>query len=46
MKYYIAATILAIAHSQLTVVRELQSELLAENVPFNVIYIIDNQNDR
>ena len=42
MKYYIVATILAVANSQLTVVRELESEVLAENVPFNITYIIDN----
>ena len=42
MKYYIVATILAVANSQLTVVRELESEVLAENVPFNVTYITYN----
>jgi hypothetical protein len=43
MKYYIAATILAVvAQSQVTVVREVSSEVFAENVPFNISYVIDN----
>jgi len=42
MKYYIVATIIAVANSQLTVVRELESIVLTENVAFNVTYIIDN----
>lgn len=42
MKYYIVATIIAVANTQLSVLRELQSEVLAENIAFNITYTIDN----